>query len=172
MNSILHRRCKHLLNLRKPIKKRRRRIIKADASSANASPKESKAAKPAKILHVEDDKTVAGIVKEMREEQGWHVETCAEGKAALERIYGPDDYDLLLVDYDLPGGNGLEIIKRARELDHRCATPMVMLAASPVEAAACEAGADVFLRKPQDVTSLADTINRFLEERAQEQKGS
>lgn len=40
VNSILHRRCKHLLNLRKPIKKRRRRIIKTDASSANAFPKE------------------------------------------------------------------------------------------------------------------------------------
>lgn len=42
VNSILHRRCKHLLKLRKPIKKRRRRIIKADAGLPNASPPESK----------------------------------------------------------------------------------------------------------------------------------
>jgi integrase len=41
---------------------------------------------------------------------------------------------LLLVDYDLPGANGLEIINHARELDHRCGTPIVVLAASPVEA--------------------------------------
>ncbi len=121
-----------------------------------------------RILHVEDDEFVAGMVKEMLESEGWQVETCANGNVALEKIVGEDAYDLLLVDYDLPGANGLEIITRARELDHRCAMPMVVLAASPVEAAARDAGADVFLRKPQDVTSLVETINRFLEERAQE----
>jgi len=168
VNSILHRRCTHLLNLRKPIKKRRRRIIKADAGS-NASSEENKATKPTKILHVEDDKTVAGIVREMLEDQGWQVETCAQGAAALERIYGQEDYDLLVVDYDLPGVNGLELIIRARELDHRCDMPMVVLAGSPVEAAAREAGADVFLQKPQDLSSLVETINRLLEEREQEQ---
>jgi DNA-binding response OmpR family regulator len=167
VNSILHRRCKHLLNLRKPIKKRRRRIIKADAGS-NASPKESKAAKQAKILHVEDDKTVAGIVKEMLEGQGWQVETCADGNAALEKIYGLDDYDLLLVDYDLPGVNGLELVIRARELDHRCDTPMVVLAGSPVEVAAREAGADGFLHKPQGIGSVVETVTRLLDEREQE----
>lgn len=118
-----------------------------------------------RILHVEDDEFVAGMVKEVLESEGWQVETCANGNAALEKIVGEDAYDLLLVDYDLPGANGLEIITRARELDHRCATPMVMLAASPVETAAHKAGADVFLRKPQDVTRLVETINHFLEER-------
>jgi DNA-binding response OmpR family regulator len=122
----------------------------------------------ARILHVEDDKTIAGIVKEMLEDQGWQVGTCADGNAALEKIAGEDDYDLLLLDYDLPGANGLELINRARELDHRCDTPIVILAASPVEAAAREAGADVFLQKPQDVSALVETVNRLLEEREQE----
>jgi CheY-like chemotaxis protein len=121
-----------------------------------------------RVLHVEDDKTVAGVVKEMLENQGWHVETCADGNAALEIISGEEDYDLLLVDYDLPGVNGIELVNRARELDHRCDMPMVVLAASPVEAAAREAGADVFLQKPEDVSSLVDTINHLLEEREQE----
>jgi CheY-like chemotaxis protein/tetratricopeptide (TPR) repeat protein len=122
-----------------------------------------------RILHVEDDETVAGRVKEMLEEQGWEVVTCVNGNAALEKIFGEDDYDLLLVDYHLPGVNGLELIDRARELDHRCDVPMVVLAGSPVEAAVREAGADAFLRKPQDMSSLVETINRLLEEREQEQ---
>ena len=104
----------------------------------------------------------------MFEAQGWRVETCADGNAALENISGEDQYDLLLFDYDLPGINGLELINHARELDHRCATPIVVLAASPVEAEAREAGADVFLRKPQDIGLLAETINRLLRERQQE----
>ena len=105
----------------------------------------------------------------MLEDQGWQVETCADGNAALEKISGEDEYDLLVVDYDLPGVNGIELISRARDLDHRCDTPMVVLAGSPVEAAAREAGADVFLQKPKDVSSLVETINRLLEERKDEQ---
>ena len=118
-----------------------------------------------RILHVEDNEIVTTMVKETLENQGWQVVTCADGNVALEKISGEDEYDVLLLDYDLPGVNGVEIINRARELDHRCDTPIVMLAASPVEAAAREAGADVFLRKPQDVTRLVETINHFLEER-------
>jgi DNA-binding response OmpR family regulator len=48
---------------------------------------------------------------------------------------------------------------------HRSATPIVMLSATPVEAAAREAGADVFLQKPQGIGLLVETINRLLEER-------
>lgn len=46
---------------------------------------------------------------------------------------------------------------------------MVVLAGSSVEAAAREAGTDVFLQKPQDIGSLVETINSLLAEREQEQ---
>ena len=104
----------------------------------------------------------------MLEDQGWQAETCADGNAAVEKISSEDEYDLLLVDYDLPGVNGLELINLARELDHRCDSPIVVLTASPVAAATREAGADVFLQKPRDLSSLVETINRLLEEREQE----
>lgn len=120
------------------------------------------------ILHIEDDEKVASVAREILEAQGWRVHTCADGNAALEKISGEDQFDLLLVDPDLPGVNGLELIAHARELDHRCDTPMVVLAAGPVEAEAREAGADVFLRKPNDIALLAETINRLLGERQQE----
>ena len=120
------------------------------------------------ILHVEDDETVASVAREILEAQGWRVETCVDGSTALEKISGEVEYDLLLIDDDLPGVNGLQLITHARELDHRCATPMVVLAANPIEAEAREAGADVFLRKPQGIGMLTETINRLLGERQQE----
>ena len=104
----------------------------------------------------------------MLEHQGWQVETCADGNSALEKISSEAHYDLLLIDCDLSGVNGLELVRRARKLAHRARTPIVMLSASPVEAAAREAGANVFLLKPRDVTSLIETITRLLEEREQE----
>jgi CheY-like chemotaxis protein len=101
----------------------------------------------------------------MFEEQGWQVQTCDDGNAAIEHISGGVHYDFLLFDYDLPGINGLELVRRARKLVHRSRTPVGVLSASPVEAEAREAGADVFFRKPQDIGLLAESISRLLGER-------
>lgn len=168
VNFILNNRCQHLLNLRRPIKPRRRSIIPTDTAEDRAERIDPKVSTTAKILHVEDSEIVAAMVKETVEDQGWQVETCANGKAALEKISSEADYDLLLIDYDLPGVNGLELVRRARGLAHRSRTPIVMLSASPVETAARQAGANVFLQKPRDVGSLIETITRLLEEREQE----
>lgn len=116
----------------------------------------------ATVLHVEDHDIVARMPKEMIENEGWEVETCSDGDIALEKICGPTHYDVLLLDYDLPGVNGLELVSRARKLVHRTRTPIIVLSATPVELAARKAGADVFLQKPQDVTSLVETISRLL----------
>ncbi len=121
-----------------------------------------------RILHIEDDETISGMVKEMLEIEGWTVETIADGKEASANISGDHQYHLLLIDYDLPSVNGLEIVRRARSLPHRITTPIVVLSATPVEAAAREAGADVFLQKPQDVNSLVETVSRLLGEGREE----
>ncbi len=68
-----------------------------------------------RILHIEDDETVAAVAKEMFEEQGWQVQTCDDGNAAVEHISGEAHYDFLLFDYDLPGINGIELVQRARK---------------------------------------------------------
>jgi two-component system, OmpR family, alkaline phosphatase synthesis response regulator PhoP len=120
-----------------------------------------------RILHIEDDETIAALAKEMFEEQGWQVHTCDDGNAAIEHISGAVHYDFLLFDYQLPGIDGLELVRRARKLVHRCRTPVGILSATPVEAEAREAGADVFLRKPQDISSLAERISRLLREHRQ-----
>jgi len=122
------------------------------------------------VLHVEDHDIVARMAKEMLETEGWEVETCADGNTALEKICGDSRYDLLLLDYDLPGVNGLELVSRARTLVHRARTPIVALSATPIGLAARKAGADVFLQKPQDVTSLVETINRLLCAREQDDR--
>ena len=119
-------------------------------------------ARTIRILHIEDDETIATVAREILEEQGWQVQTCDDGNAAIEHISGGVHYDFLLIDYDLPGVNGLDLVKRARNLAHRSRTPIGVLSASAVEAETREAGADVFLRKPQDIGSIAVTIARLL----------
>jgi DNA-binding response OmpR family regulator len=67
-------------------------------------------------------------------------------------------YALLIFDNHLPNVNGLELVRYARRLPHRRRTPIIMLSASEVAAEAREAGADLFLRKPQDVGMLVRAV--------------
>jgi CheY-like chemotaxis protein len=114
------------------------------------------------ILCVEDYQAVAELVKETLEEPGWTVELCADGKDAMRRIGSKARYDLLILDNHLPGHEGIELARHARELSYRRRTPIIMLSASEIERDALEAGVDAFLRKPQDIAHLAATVKRLL----------
>jgi two-component system phosphate regulon response regulator PhoB len=114
------------------------------------------------ILYAEDDNTVRLAVKETLEREGWRVEACADGWTALARLEGGESYALLLFDNLLPGFDGIELTRRARSLAHRRRTPVVVVSASEVEAEALNAGADLFLRKPQDIGRVAAEVARLL----------
>ena len=94
--------------------------------------------------------------------EGWKVETCADGAEAQKKIAGKASYDLLLLDYGLPGMDGLELTRLARRLPHRRRTPIIMFSASEVEPEAWRAGVNAYLRKPDDVLKITDTITRFV----------
>lgn len=119
---------------------------------------------PLRILHAEDDETIAVLTREMLEAQGWHVDTCRNGTSALEKICSDTQYDVLLLDYKLPDLTGLELVHRARTLAHRSKIPIAVISATSVEAEAREAGADTFVSKPQGLLTLPDTIRRLLVE--------
>jgi CheY-like chemotaxis protein len=115
------------------------------------------------ILLVEDNRFVADAVKETLEGEGWRVETCADGSVALLLIKSDRRYDLILLDNELPNVNGLELARRARELPHRKGTPIIMLSASECVRDAHLAGADAFLRKPQDIGKVVEAVARLLD---------
>ena len=117
---------------------------------------------PLTILYVEDDRLVSSAVAEMLGGEGWRVETCADGLTALALIEGGRHYDLLMLDNELPRMNGVELARRARATLHRKRTPIVMLSASEVGAEAREAGADLFLRKPQDVGLIVRAVEALV----------
>ena len=115
-----------------------------------------------RILHVEDSPIVAGLVREIAEHESWKVENCTDGDAALEELVGHTEYDLLLVNFELPVLNGLEVMEQVRTMPHRRYMPIVMMSGTLCDAEARKAGANAFLRKPQDIGLLAETINRLL----------
>jgi two-component system chemotaxis response regulator CheY len=123
------------------------------------------AEKPARvvtILHVEDNKVVADALREALQSEGWKVESCADGAEARRKLAGGAQYDLLLLDNDLPGVSGLELAQLARRLPHRRRTPIIMLSAGDCETEAWRAGVQAFLRKPNDVLRVADVVARLV----------
>ncbi|HLM57744.1 MAG TPA: response regulator [Pyrinomonadaceae bacterium] len=161
---LLETRHRHLLQKRRPAVSRRRSII--TGPRVITPYKNVKVARPVSILLVEDNEMVAEPVRDCLEYEGWRVETCADGGEALRLIEGPEHFDLLLLDNELPGVTGLELIRRARSLAHRRRTPIAMFSGCDVAVEARSAGADAFLRKPDDMPVLVNVIGGLLAEEA------
>jgi CheY-like chemotaxis protein len=70
-------------------------------------------ARPFTILFIEDNDVVLRVVKKTLELEGWRVEICEDGGAALRGLEGEGRYDLIIADDDLPGASGLGLIRRA-----------------------------------------------------------
>jgi CheY-like chemotaxis protein len=110
------------------------------------------------ILYAEDHLVVAEVVTDTLEAEGWRVVMCHDGAVALTRMASHACYDLMIFDNHLPNVNGLELVCYARQLSHRQRTPIIVLSASEAGAEARRAGADAFLRKPQDVGQLVGAV--------------
>ena len=115
----------------------------------------------ATILYAEDNRLLRLTITEMLEEEGWAVDACPDGNAALNRLAGGSRYDLLLLDADLPGATGIELTRYARSLLIYRRTPIIILSATDCSAQARKAGADLFLCKPEGVMALVDAVRRL-----------
>jgi DNA-binding response OmpR family regulator len=116
------------------------------------------------ILYIEDNQVVADAVSDLLAEEGWRVEVCADGIAGLREIEGERHYDLLVVDHDLPYIHGLLLVERARRLQHRLRVPIIMVSADEHQAAARNTGANLFLRKPEGIGELVESVKRLIDE--------
>jgi CheY-like chemotaxis protein len=160
--ALIKARHQDLLETRSPVRKRRRHLLVHPKGGDETSESNLQAASQISILHVEDNAFVASMVKEMLELEDWKIESCADGILALEKIVGDTHYDLILLERDLPGVNGLELLQRARSMAHRRQTPIVFLSANAIEREALDAGASAVLHKPEGIGSLADTLAGLL----------
>jgi CheY-like chemotaxis protein len=145
---------RHLLGVRSPVVPRNQSLMFID--------EDVKETRTISVLLVEDNKTVADAVKETLELEGWIVELVINGTEAIKIISSNTPYDVLIFDNELPGANGIELIKLTRRLSHRQQTPIIMLSASMVETEARRAGANVFLKKPEDIKVITETVARLL----------
>jgi DNA-binding response OmpR family regulator len=115
-----------------------------------------------KVLIVEDDAALAFLLKSTLEMQGYAVETCItheEAQAALEK----DQVDLLLMDPTIYGKTtGWALSTWVRQQDHLKHMAIICMSTLHDREEALSAGADLYLPKPFDLSSLFTWVDRFL----------
>ncbi len=107
-----------------------------------------------RILVVDDELIVRDSLKEWLQDEGFQVDMAASGAEALE-VLGAAEYHLMLLDIKMPGMDGVEVLKQARERHPEL--PVVMMTAYATVETAVEAmkfGALDYLMKPFDPDTL------------------
>ncbi|MFB9214200.1 TMAO reductase system sensor histidine kinase/response regulator TorS [Vibrio sinaloensis] len=120
----------------------------------------------AKVLLVEDNPVNKLVAEGFLHSLGHQVDTGANGKQALE-LYQENDYDLALLDINLPDCNGVELMEQLKALEKEShSIPMVAVSAhvfnEEVESYLA-AGFDGYLPKPLDKDELCKLIQSILE---------
>ncbi|HWK70619.1 response regulator transcription factor [Pollutimonas sp. M17] len=119
-----------------------------------------------RVLVIEDDTTLGHALQEFLVEQGYAVDWLADGDKALGAIAG-QSYDLLLLDLNLPGQSGLEILRKLRAGNEQVPV-LILTARDGVEdrVAGLDAGADDYVTKPFELAELAARVRAFGRRRA------
>ena len=115
-----------------------------------------------KILVLEDDELFAETLEDFLEEEDYEVDIACDGEVALEMNY-EKNYDLYLLDINVPKLNGLELLKELRASGDE--TPTIYLTSYKDKQTLQDgflSGADDFLRKPVDMDELLLRIKSLL----------
>ncbi|MCF6200782.1 MAG: response regulator transcription factor [Hydrogenimonas sp.] len=115
-----------------------------------------------RVFLLEDDTNLSETIAEFLEDEGFEVDTAYTGEEAEERLY-ENRYDLLLLDVNVPGINGFELLKAARK--EGVDTPAIYITSlDTLESLeeGYESGADDYIRKPFALKELLLRIESLL----------
>jgi DNA-binding response OmpR family regulator len=117
-----------------------------------------------RVLVIDDDPTIARIVKLTLRNKGYDVIIAEDTREGLKELF-LETTDLLLLDYMLPEQNGLAFLKDIRAEPELAGLPVIMLTTtgmSEVVQAAKILGANDFITKPFDLNTLIERVSRLV----------
>ncbi|MCL1845437.1 MAG: response regulator [Defluviitaleaceae bacterium] len=115
------------------------------------------------VLLVDDVEANLFVAKGLLSFYGLKVDSCASGYDAIEKIRAGKKYDLIFMDYMMPGLSGMETMHMLRAMDYN--EPIVALTANALIGNAekfISAGFDGFIPKPINTKQLNDTLTKFI----------
>ncbi|MEM6341179.1 MAG: response regulator [Pseudomonadota bacterium] len=122
-----------------------------------------------RVLLVEDELNIVEAIRFLLSREGWQVETHVDGATAIEKIKKVRP-DLVVLDYMLPGKNGMDILTELRADSDFSDLPILMLTArgqSKDRAQAERAGVSRFMTKPFSNTEVLNAVRDLVRAKAQ-----
>lgn len=115
-----------------------------------------------KVLVVDDDRSQCEIVAKLLTDRGYEVDTACDGNEALGMM-GRKRYALALLDYQMPGMNGVEVYQQARELQPGL-RGVFLTAYTTIDTVfpAISAGVERVLAKPVDARELLPLVEELI----------
>lgn len=124
-----------------------------------------------RVFLAEDESAIAGFLKEGLEEEGFAVDVATNGREALEMaLDNLGEYDIILLDWMMPGVSGIEICRLIRK--ENTSIPIIFLTAKDTvddTVFGLEAGANDYLKKPFAFEELLARIKVLLRNKDGEQ---
>lgn len=117
-----------------------------------------------RILIVDDEEDLCAVLSQLITKQGFKCLIAHEGETALKMVYSQAP-DVLLLDFKMPGMNGMEVLQKAHDL--KPDLPVVMITAFadiPGAVSALKAGVYDYLAKPFENSEVIRVIQRALSE--------
>jgi len=118
-----------------------------------------------KALIVDDSRAIRSIIRRTLEENGFVVVEAGHGQEALEKLEEQPDIGVLLVDWNMPVMNGLDLVRNLRrdeEHPERARLPILMVTTETEVrqmVRALAAGANEYLMKPFSAEALVDKLD-------------
>ena len=115
--------------------------------------------KPFALL-IEDDRDIATLFRHVLDMAGYRSESVYDGLEAMKRL-ATIQPDVVLLDLQLPGLSGVEILKKMRADERMKTIPVVVVTAYAYYAKNMEVEPDLFLLKPVDIHDLSNLVQRL-----------
>ena len=120
----------------------------------------------ARVMAVDDDHVIRGLLEVNLEMEGHDVVTAVDGQDALDKVRAQQP-DLILLDVMMPNVNGWQVAEALKSDPTTRSIPIVFLSARAMEAdvrKGTDLGVQAYVTKPFDPIDLMELVNRLLVE--------
>ncbi len=117
------------------------------------------------VMYVDDDQALAFLVERVLSRRGFKVSTFTDPHLAAAALReNPQNYDLLVTDYNMPGYSGVDLLREAKTI--RSGLPVALASGyvtAEIEQSAFAEGAKALIHKPNDVSELCDVVQHLIQ---------
>ncbi|MDH4128451.1 MAG: response regulator [Spirochaetota bacterium] len=116
------------------------------------------------VLSVDDSPSMRMIIKSCLEKEGYQVTEACDGLDGLEKLKQGNEFNLLIVDFNMPNMDGISFVKEVRKLQTYNKIPIVMLTTESEalkKAEGARSGATGWITKPFDPEEFIKVVGRL-----------